>query len=630
MIEVLGATGNATAAAQAVGARWSSLAWLRQKDAEFDRRCTAASLAAHERLKDAKHAFAEGDGFHAIQRTSNGRYQLTAVREGGWTKRDEEVFFTHLRRTGNIAASARATGFDESSVWERFYKWPAFARRWEEVLDEASLALEFRLACEGDQMRLTPAGEAEDAGSDPRGGGNGGEGQGDCAEAQPRRWPRTSSARSRRSNGTASRGRGRRGGVCAEGKDIVRALETLEPDEMRALLNHIPPAHVRVVDEAWPGWAHKGQLPPDQDWWVWMLLAGRGFGKTRAGAEWVLAHASEHPGARIALVASTPAEARRVMIDGPSGLLTVARADEALRYQVSRKRLVFPSGLEAFVYSGANPEALRGPEHDIAWCDELAKWRRPQATWENLILGLRRGQPPRAIVTTTLRAGPVLKRILATEGTVLTGGATRANPHLPEDFARAVEAIHAGTRFGRQELEGVLIEEADGALWTRDLIEKRRRPASAGYRRIVVGVDPPASAEGNPAASSSAASARTASPTCSPTSALRDCRPRDGRARWRPPPRRGARTASSRRRITAAGWSRACCAAQTSTCRSGSPTPATANARAPSRWQLCSRAAGRGSPAPFPSWRTNCARSCKAAATRGKAARTGRMRWSGR
>jgi hypothetical protein len=167
VLEVLGETGNASAAAAAVGTRFSSLNWLRQKDPEFARQCDAAIAGADERLGKAGEAFAEGDGFHAIQRTSSGRYQLTAVRKGYWTKRHDDIFFTHMRRTGNIDASARAAGFDESTAWNRYYKWPGFRQRWEEVLDQASLALEFRLACEGNQVLLGPDGvEAEGLGTD--------------------------------------------------------------------------------------------------------------------------------------------------------------------------------------------------------------------------------------------------------------------------------------------------------------------------------------------------------------------------------------------------------------------------------------------------------------------------------
>jgi phage terminase large subunit-like protein len=281
----------------------------------------------------------------------------------------------------------------------------------------------------------------------------------------------------------------------------VEALEELSEDEVRLAIRSLTEAERLALETDWPSWAHSGQIPARDDWRVWVLLAGRGFGKTRAGSEWVSAFARANPGAAIALVGANPDEARAVMIEGRSGLLAVAREEERdqMRWEPSRKRLTFASGAEAFVYSAANPESLRGPEHHIAWCDELAKWRRGQAAWDNLRLGLRLGAKPRALVTTTPRPVPVLKRLLGLEGTVLTGGATRANPHLPDDFIAAVESAHKGTRFGRQELEGALLDDVEGALWTRDLIEKSRLATGTGdshYRRVVVGVDPPASQGG--------------------------------------------------------------------------------------------------------------------------------------
>ena len=296
-------------------------------------------------------------------------------------------------------------------------------------------------------------------------------------------------------------------------KRAAEALAELEGDEIGLALRSLTEAERRTLDADWPNWAHDGQQPPDQCWRVWVLLAGRGFGKTRAGAEWVSDFARSHPGAAVALVGATADEARAVMVEGRSGLLAVARAEERehMRWEPSRRRLVFAGGAEAFLYSAANPESLRGPEHHIAWCDELAKWPRSarpgrdrgQAAWDNLRLGLRLGQLPRALVTTTPRPVPVLKTILGLDGTVLTGGATRANPHLPDDFIAAVEAAHKGTRFGRQELEGVMLDDIEGSLWPRATIEQSRTrawaPAAAGERqwqRVVVGVDPPASAAG--------------------------------------------------------------------------------------------------------------------------------------
>ncbi len=278
----------------------------------------------------------------------------------------------------------------------------------------------------------------------------------------------------------------------------IAALEALREEQARFAFDSLSEAERDVLLGDWPSWAHEGQLPPDDDWRVWVLLAGRGFGKTRAGAEWVSAFARANPGAAVALVAATADEARAVMVEGRSGLRAVARRQERekMLWEPSRRRLVFASGAEAFLYSAANPESLRGPEHHIAWCDELAKWRRGEAAWDNLRLGLRLGERPRALVTTTPRVAPVLKRVLALDGVVMTGGATRANPHLPEDFVKAVEAAHKGTRFGRQELAGVLVEDVEGSLWTRSTIERCRAEAPAAMRRVVVGVDPPASAAG--------------------------------------------------------------------------------------------------------------------------------------
>jgi phage terminase large subunit-like protein len=254
----------------------------------------------------------------------------------------------------------------------------------------------------------------------------------------------------------------------------------------------------------WPEWAHGGQLPPGGDWRTWVMMAGRGFGKTRAGAEWVSAVAQAEAGVRIALVAATEQEARRVMIEGPSGLLAIAaHASERPRFEPSRRRLVWPGGAEAAIFSGANPEALRGPEHHYAWCDELAKWRHPRETWDMLQLGLRAGERPRALVTTTPRQGcDVLGEILAAPDTVQTGGSSGANPHLPPAWLESMRAAYGGTALGRQEIDGVLLEDLAGTLWPAGLIERSRGEAMDSEEargrlvRVVIGVDPPASARG--------------------------------------------------------------------------------------------------------------------------------------
>jgi phage terminase large subunit-like protein len=287
--------------------------------------------------------------------------------------------------------------------------------------------------------------------------------------------------------------------------EYCAGIESVE--EIERLVNRLPtPVRRRMVD-AFSWQAHCGQEAPRGDWRVWLIMAGRGFGKTRAGAEWVWARARENCSARIALVAGSLAEAKAVMVEGASGLLACARTGETPLWLPSRGLIVFPSGARGFVYSADAPESLRGPEHDFAWADELAKWRHAEAAWANLRMGLRRGEAPRAVVTTTPRPVAALRAIRAAADTAETGGATAANPHLASDFAEAMAALYGGTRIGRQELEGELIEDLEGALWTRDLLERcRSRALTPGpspesgrgeMRRVVVGVDPPASAEGD-------------------------------------------------------------------------------------------------------------------------------------
>ena len=282
--------------------------------------------------------------------------------------------------------------------------------------------------------------------------------------------------------------------------DLIATLERvarLPPRERAWFLAGLAPRYQQAIAAVWRFWAHDGQLAPDGDWRVWLLLAGRGFGKTRAGAEWVSALARDRPTARIALVGATAAEVEKVMIRGPSGLLAVARAEEDVLFYSSRGLVEFESGATAHVYSGASPEGLRGPEHDFAWCDELAKWAYPGDTWHNLMLGLRRGDGARALVTTTPRPIALLRTLVADPAVKVARGRTADNLATPDDFRAAMEAEYRGTRFGRQELDGELIDDLEGALWTRDLIERCRAQAPEALARVVVGVDPPGTAGGD-------------------------------------------------------------------------------------------------------------------------------------
>ncbi len=247
--------------------------------------------------------------------------------------------------------------------------------------------------------------------------------------------------------------------------------------------------------------AHPHQMPPDassnsKDWTTWLILGGRGAGKTRAGAEWVRRLALQNPKARIALVGETEHDVRSVMIEGASGLLSVHAAHERPRWQPSRRRLRWKNGAIAEMYSAENPEGLRGPQFSAAWCDELAKWRHAEATFDMLQFGLRLGERPRQVVTTTPRPIALLKKLIADPSTALTRAGTVANAfNLSPAFIEHVLTRYGGTRIGRQEIDGEIVEERAAALWTRAGLESCRVDAAPPLLRIVVAVDPPASAK---------------------------------------------------------------------------------------------------------------------------------------
>ncbi len=245
-------------------------------------------------------------------------------------------------------------------------------------------------------------------------------------------------------------------------------------------------------------WAMEHQLPPDGNWRSWVILGGRGAGKTRAGAEWVR---SEVEGAspldpgrskRVALVGETLDQVREVMIFGESGILACSPPDRKPKWEASRKRLLWPNGAVAQVFSAHEPESLRGPQFDAAWVDELAKWKKAEDSWDMLQFGLRLGENPRQVITTTPRNVDVLKKILANSSTVSTHAPTEANrAYLAKSFLEEVRTRYAGTRLGRQELDGVLLEDAEGALWTSSALEAARLDVAPELGRIVVAVDPP-------------------------------------------------------------------------------------------------------------------------------------------
>lgn len=252
---------------------------------------------------------------------------------------------------------------------------------------------------------------------------------------------------------------------------------------------------LQELPHEWKFWARPAQMAPAWCWSTWLILAGRGFGKTRAGAEYVRGWAERDGAARIALIGATHADVRGVMVEGESGLIAIAPPERRPVYEVSRRRLVWPNGAQAFAYSAEEPEALRGPQHHFAWGDEIAKWANAADVWSNLRMGLRLGERPRMVLTTTPRPTPLVKALVADAQVAVTRGSTRENArHLPAAFLASIEAEYGGTRLGRQELGGELIEEVIGALWTREAIERCRVRAHDGLARVVVAVDPPAGA----------------------------------------------------------------------------------------------------------------------------------------
>ena len=268
-----------------------------------------------------------------------------------------------------------------------------------------------------------------------------------------------------------------------------------------ARLGDLPDAAVLALPWLFDLWALPHQRPPEGAWRTWVVMGGRGAGKTRAGAEWVRAQVEGatrlDPGRarRVALVGETYEQVLKVMIEGESGILACTPLDRRPRWEAGRRRLVWPNGAQADAHSAHDAEALRGPQFDAAWVDELAKWPRAGEAWDMLQFTLRLGEDPRAVVTTTPRDVPVLRDLLARASTVLTRAPTEANrAFLAKSFMAEVRARYAGTRLGRQELDGELLETAEGAFWTPAQLDRGRRVLPERFDRVVVGLDPAATA----------------------------------------------------------------------------------------------------------------------------------------
>jgi phage terminase large subunit-like protein len=276
---------------------------------------------------------------------------------------------------------------------------------------------------------------------------------------------------------------------------LAASLASLPEAERLKVLADLTDREAAELEYDWRFWARPNQLAPIGDWQTWMLLAGRGFGKTRTGAEWVRERKQTGLYGRTALVAPTASDARDVIVEGESGILAISPPWFRPLYEPSKRRLTWPNGAIATLYSADEPERLRGPQHDGAWCDELGSWRYPEA-WDMLMFGLRLGQNPQACVTTTPKPVKLVREVLSDAGTVVTRGSTFDNKaNLARKFLEKIVKKYDGTRLGRQELHAELLEDLVGALWNRTKIEELRVGGPTGkpvppMKRIVVALDP--------------------------------------------------------------------------------------------------------------------------------------------
>ena len=377
---------------------------------------------------------------------------------------------------------------------------------------------------------------------------------------------------------------------------------------LEARLAALSPAERQILGADWTKAAHQGQKPPESDWRTWLVLGGRGGGKTRAGAEWVANRARDGSpgGGRIALVGQSLHDVREVMIEGPSGLCALPRYAIGGRpqWEASRRRLVWPNGAVAMVFSAEDPESLRGPQFGAAWADEWCAWRKPEATLALLRMGLRLGRRPQLVVTTTPKPMAALRRLLKEAGLERTDLPTRVNAgNLAPAYLEGLEDLYGGTRLAAQELDGRVVE-GDGALFTLEMMQAARQPSlsplwggtaspkgepgwgakgpergHAGPTLSSLRADiPPVKGRERPRLPSSASSwpsirrarpgatpagswsraGRTAWPGCWPTGRCAGGRRRAGPGSWRGRSRRSGRFASWPIPTRAGRWSRPC------------------------------------------------------------------------
>lgn len=273
-------------------------------------------------------------------------------------------------------------------------------------------------------------------------------------------------------------------------------LSELTPSERLEILQGLPDSALLTFAYDWTGcWARDSQLIPEGDWFVWLILAGRGFGKTRTGAESVRYLVEQRLVGRIALIAPTSADARDTMVEGESGILAVSPPWYMPRYEPSKRRLTWPDGQRATLFSAEEPERLRGPQHDLVWGDEPASWTSP-AAWSNAVMGLRLGRSPRAIITGTPKPVPLILDLLKDKSTHVTRGSTFENSgNLAPQFLTQITRLYSGTRLGRQEIEAEVLTDMPGALFNQVIIDETRVAEAPQLERVVVSIDPAPTSE---------------------------------------------------------------------------------------------------------------------------------------
>lgn len=276
--------------------------------------------------------------------------------------------------------------------------------------------------------------------------------------------------------------------------------------EAQELIRAASPADLAALMYCWEFWGRPKQFAPPGLWTTWLILAGRGFGKTRCGAEWVRSIVcgktpfASGSAKRIALVGETAADCRDVLVEGDSGILAVHPKAFRPLYEPSKRRLTWPNGAVASLYNGTEPDQLRGPQFDAAWVDELAKYRYAQETWDMLQFGLRLGEDPRQIVTTTPRPIKCLKEIIADPSTMVTRGSMNENRgNLAPTFIKKIENKYAGTRLGRQEIDAEVLDDSPNSLWQRSNLDHHRRLPSnlPEMQRVVIAIDPAGEGDGS-------------------------------------------------------------------------------------------------------------------------------------